>query len=167
MRSVLSIAFLTLLAACGETASGDVASVDERGDGASVVCPQSGEGVTIVSPWVRATANANGMTAAYFDVCNNGNEPIKIVAAETPAAGVVELHETTRSAEGVVSMSPISSIEVASGAGERLAPGGKHLMLMRLAGAIDAGDSVALSLKLSNGATIEVTAPAKAMDGGH
>ncbi len=158
---LLALAGLLFAAACaGESADADPAPSAQT----EIPCPDDAEGVSILGAWVRATSNANGMTAAYFNVCNHGREAIEIVSASTPIAGAVELHETSRSAGGVVSMRPISSLPVAAGGAARLAPGGAHLMLMRLAGEIAAGDSVPLTLTLSNGETVDVAATAKARE---
>lgn len=126
------------------------------------------EGVGVVDAWVRETANAAGMSAGYLTICNNSNAAIELTAAETPLAGVVELHETTRTADGVVSMARLPSIRVAPGSSYALTPGGAHLMLMRLAGPIAADDETTITLRFADGATIEAPATARSgASGGH
>ena len=47
--------------------------------------------VTISNPWARATVQGQKATGAFMTVTSKENS--KLVAASTPVAGVVEIHE--------------------------------------------------------------------------
>ncbi|MDW8469508.1 MAG: copper chaperone PCu(A)C [Burkholderiales bacterium] len=68
-----------------------------------------------------------------------------MVAASSPVAGVVELHETVMEGDRM-KMRAVPSIAVPASKGAELRPGGHHVMLMELKGQIKEGDAVPLSL---------------------
>lgn len=117
--------------------------------------------VKIEDAWVRVQGDAAGMSAAYFTLCNAGSSPVTIEGLSTPAAGIVELHETTRDANGVVSMAPTGPITLVPGEMLAFEPGGKHAMLMSLAAPIADGASIALTLELGDGKTVTAEAAAR------
>lgn len=156
MKAPVFLAASLAAAACGQTNS----SAHEK-SAAPACAAADGGAVMIEDAWVRAQSDATAMSAAYFTVCNGGLAPVTIEGLSTPAAGLVELHETTRDANGVVSMAPTGPITLAPGEAVSFEPGGKHAMLMSLAGPIDEGSQTTLTLELSGGAV--VTAEAKAV----
>lgn len=143
MKAPLALAAVLALAACGkpeaETAKAADCAVTEGGT------------LTIGNAWVRAQSDSSGMSAAYFTLCNAGAEPVTIEGLTTPVAGVVELHETTRDANGVISMAPTGPITLAPGEKVTFEPGGKHAMLMSLAAPIEEGATTTLTLELAGG----------------
>ncbi len=125
-------------------------------------CEASENGsVTVEGAWLREQKDATAMSAGYFSVCNGTMAPVVLTGAATPAASVVELHETTRDAAGVVSMAPAGDIELKPGERVVFAPGGKHAMLMGLAGPISSGDEFPFILEFAGGAPVETIAVAK------
>lgn len=156
MKAPLFLAAALAAAACARTDS----SAHEK-SAAPPCAASAGGAVTILDAWVRAQSDATAMSAAYFVVCNGSRAPVTIEGLSTPAAGLVELHETTRDANGVVSMAPTGPIILAPGEAVSFEPGGKHAMLMSLAGPIDQGSQTTLTLELSGGSM--VTADAKAV----
>lgn len=118
--------------------------------------------VTVKDPWVRATVPQQKATGAFMKL--ESNEDAKLVAASSPVAGVVELHEMAME-QGVMKMRAIPSIAVPAGRGVELKPGGYHVMLMELKGQVKEGDTVPIVLtfeaKDGRRQTIEVKAPAR------
>lgn len=153
MKAPLSLALLFALAACGQT---EVAATKALNCAAT-----EGGSLKIENAWVRAQNDASAMSAAYFTLCNAGTAPVTIEALTTPAAGLVELHETTRDANGVVSMAPTGPITLAPGEKVIFEPGGKHAMLMNLPAPIAEGAATTLTIGLAGGG--EVSAEAKAV----
>ena len=146
--------FLALsLAACGKPQGSATAL--------SPCVATPGDTLRIEKAWVRAQPDATGMSAAYFTLCNAGTAPVTVEGLSTPAASLVELHETTRDAKGVVSMAPTGPITVAPGERVVFEPGGKHAMLMSLAAPIAEGSTATLTLDLAGGE--KVVAEAKAV----
>jgi copper(I)-binding protein len=72
---------------------------------------------------------ADRPAAGYLTISNPGGQPDALIAAASPLAGSVELHETT-TMSGMAGMQPVSKIEIPAGATVELKPGGYHLMLM-------------------------------------
>ena len=156
MKAPLFLSVALLAAACARTESSG-----HEGSTASACRAAEGGAVTIENAWVRAQGDASAMSAAYFTVCNGTLAPVTIEGLSTPVAGIVELHETSRDANGVVAMAPTGPITLAPGEAAVFEPGGKHAMLLSLAAAISEGSTTSLTLELADGAI--VTAEAKAV----
>jgi len=119
--------------------------------------------VTVTDPWVKA-ADAD-MTGAFAVLANAGNTDAELTGASTSVAGMVELHRMTGSA-GAQRMQEIDGgIAVPAGGGTTLAPGGLHLMFMDLAGPLEPGDTVGVTLEFADGSTSEVQFEVKAYTG--
>ena len=74
---------------------------------------------------------------------------VVVESASADVADKVEIH-TTRSADGLMRMEQLQSLEVAPGERLALAPGGTHLMLLGLETMPVTGDTVQLCLQLSS-----------------
>jgi copper(I)-binding protein len=81
-----------------------------------------------------------------------------LVGASSPAAGAVEIHETSAGADGMMGMYPVERVELPSGLPVALEPGGYHLMLMDLTGDLKAGDTIDLVLEFENAGEVTVRA---------
>lgn len=149
-------AILLALAACSAETPAPPAAAK------ALSCAAAADGaISAEGAWLREQADANGMTAAYFTVCNGAMTPAVLTGVSTGVAGLVELHETTRDADGVVSMAPTGPITLAPGERVVFEPGGKHAMLMSLAGAVRVGDRAQLLLQFEDGSSVSVEAVAK------
>ena len=82
------------------------------------------------------------MSAGYFVLTNNTDEPIRITSVTSPQFAAVEIHET-RIEDGIARMREIDALIVPPRGSVTLERGGKHLMLMRPG---DLGDQVSLQL---------------------
>ncbi|MDZ7628391.1 MAG: copper chaperone PCu(A)C [Parvularculaceae bacterium] len=125
----------------------------------ALTCKASASGsVMVENAWVRAQSDPTAMSAAYFHLCNGTTSPVTVNGLETPAARIVELHETTRDARGVVSMAPTGPITLAPGEAVVFAPGGKHAMLMGLPAPIEENSTTTISIQIEGGAAISAEA---------
>lgn len=120
--------------------------------------------VSVKDPWVRATVPAQSATGAFMQLsAPNG---ARLVAASSPVAGVVELHEMTM-ADNVMKMRAIPGLDLPAGKAVELNPGGFHVMLLQLKAQIKEGDTVPLTLFVENKngsrETLEVKAVARAL----
>lgn len=86
------------------------------------------------------------MGVAYLSISNQGKTADTLVAASTPAAGSVEIHQTTL-VDAMARMRPLAGIEIAPGATVKVEPGGIHLMLVDLKAPLAVGQSVPLTLE--------------------
>ena len=102
------------------------------------------------------------MMAGFAEIRNPCAEPVRIVAARSPAFGAVELHETTR-VDGVSRMRHVEALDVPARGTVVLAPGGLHLMLMQPKDEAVEGSTLEVELELDDGrrlaAGFQVRAP--------
>ena len=101
------------------------------------------------------------MSAGYLTLTNNSKESITITRVSSPNYASVELHESVVK-EGVARMRALKKLDIPADTSTILAPGGKHLMLMRPRVSIDRAstDKVAVdsvSLQFYDGANLLLT----------
>jgi periplasmic copper chaperone A len=139
-RAVASALALALsLAACGSGGSSAAA------------------GPSVTDAWARPAA-ANGQSAAYLTITNPSGSDDTLIAATSPAAGMVGLHETATDATGLTSMHALVQCAIPARGSVRLAPGGMHIMLMDLRRDLIVGSSIELDLVFEHAGTIVVKA---------
>ena len=95
------------------------------------------------------------MSAAYFRIANGTPSPDTLVTVETAIASAIELHETIEREPGVRGMRPVGRIPVSPGEVVALAPGGLHVMLIRLTRPLVEGDTLPLTLRFASGEAID------------
>ena len=96
------------------------------------------------------------MSAGYLTLTNNSEETITITRISSPNYASVELHESVIE-EGIARMRPLENLDIPAGTSTILAPGGKHLMLMRPRASTDKAVADSLSLQFYDGATLLLT----------
>lgn len=116
-------------------------------------------GITIEQAWSRASMGTGRPGAAYMRVLNIGNESRTLTGIKTDIAMMPQIHRTTTDASGVSQMAPAGDIEIMPGTDIVLAPGGLHIMLMKLARSLTEGESYSLTLVFENGENVEVLVP--------
>ena len=120
--------------------------------------------VSVKDAWVRATVAQQKATGAFMML--ESKQEAKLVAAQSPVAGVVEVHEMAMD-NGVMKMRPIPFLALPAGKAVELKPGGYHVMLMDLKGQVKDGDMVPVTLvvesKDGKRQNVEVKAPARVM----
>lgn len=99
--------------------------------------------VTVSEAWVRGTVAPQRATGAFMQL--TAEKDARLVAAESPAAGVVEIHEMTVEND-VMRMRKIDRLDLPAGQTVELKPGGYHVMLMDLKQDMTADTSVPLTL---------------------
>jgi copper(I)-binding protein len=117
--------------------------------------------VTIEDAWVRETVPAQRTTGAFATV--KSTEKARIVAVQSPAAKIVEIHESSMKG-GVMQMNAVDAVELPAGKAVRLEPSaGYHVMLMELAHPMKVGDKVPLSFVVEDAAGKKTTVEAQAV----
>ncbi len=99
--------------------------------------------VTVKDAWVRATVVQQKATGAFMQL--QSSQDAKLISAQSPVAGVVEVHEMTMDG-GVMKMRAVPSLALPAGKTVDLKPGGYHVMLMDLKGQVKDGDTVPVTL---------------------
>lgn len=104
--------------------------------------------------------------AAYLTLRNRGKAPDLLMTVRSDAAGTSAVHQTLsdggvmkmRAVEGGLALPPGESIE--------MAPGGKHLMFMQLARAIEPGSTLAVTLVFRDAGEVDLLLPVRDTAGG-
>lgn len=126
--------------------------------------------VTAQDAWLRATPPGATVAAGYLTLLG-GQRPARLVGATCERAERVEVHATFEQ-DGMMSMRPVTGLDVPARGRVALAPMGTHLMLLGLDAPLVAGQRVHLTLRFADGSTLPVEAtvrPAGALPegGGH
>jgi periplasmic copper chaperone A len=112
--------------------------------GACTVHAQAPAPVTVQGAWARSTVVGQAASGAYMTL--TATEPLTLVGADTPAAGIVEIHEMKMEGD-VMKMRAAEALPLAAGKPLQLAPGGYHLMLMDLKAPFKPGSTIAMTLR--------------------
>ena len=119
--------------------------------------------VSIDSPRLRFIIKARP-AAGYFTLKNSGDKPVALVAASSPACGMLMLHES-REVNGVETMRAVKSVTVPAHGAVSFAPGGYHLMCMQPLPTIQVGSNVMVTLKFADGQSLTEAFPVKGASG--
>lgn len=108
--------------------------------------------------WVRALPPGMGMTAGFGTLVNSGEEPLEITAFSSRQFAEVSLHRT-ETVDGVSRMREVPALRIEAGEVVELAPGGYHLMLMKPAVPLEAGQTVTLRFTTAEGRDFQFEVP--------
>ncbi len=123
---------------------------------AAMTAPAFAGDIDVKDAWARARAEGARAGAAYITVMNSGKEADALVAAASPVADVVELHEH-RHNNGVMEMRPVGEMALPPGEPVTLKPGGLHIMLIGLRQTLTEGSSFPLTLTFRTAPPVSVT----------
>lgn len=128
----------------------------------SALFSQAQAQVSVKDAWVRATVAQQKATGAFMQL--RSEQDAKLISAQSPVAGVVEVHEM-RMDGSIMRMRAVSSLTLPAGQAVDLKPGGYHVMLMDLKGQIQDGETVPLTLVVEGQdgkrQSIELNVPAR------
>ena len=114
-------------------------------------------GITVASPWTRATPGSAKVAGGYLKVTNNGTTADKLIGGSTDIAGRVEIHEMATT-NGVMKMRPLDAgLEIKPGQSVELSPGGFHMMFMDLKRQLKQGETIKAKLQFEKAGVVEVT----------
>ena len=120
----------------------------------------TGPEINIEGAWGRPSPKVATAGAFYMLIKNNGSEADNLVAGDSPACGVIELHESYKTEEGAMGMRPVEggAIEVPAGGQAELKIGGLHIMCINKLEDFEVGAVLPLTLEFekSGEMTIEV-----------
>jgi copper(I)-binding protein len=130
-------------------------------------CAHAGGKLGVFDAWIRAAPPGATMMAGYATLKNGGDAPLTVLTVQSDAFRLTSLHETVVD-RGVSKMREVHRLVLEPGGEIRLAPGGKHLMLMQPRHAIEVGEKVQVLFLLADGTRLEtyfdVVAPDSADD---
>jgi copper(I)-binding protein len=113
-------------------------------------------GLTISGAFARATLPNAPVGGGFLTIVNSGSEADRLIAAATPVAGEVQLHEMKMEGDVMKMAELANGIEIPAGATVTLAPGGLHLMFMQLKEPLVEGTKVPVTLTFEKAGTVEV-----------
>jgi len=121
---------------------------------------------TVAEPWVRGTVPQQKATGLFASITSAKGG--KLVAASSPVAGVVEIHEMAMEGTMMKMRALPAGLDLPAGKAVALKPGGYHVMLMDLKQQLKVGETVPVTLVIEGAdkarETIEVQAPVKALN---
>lgn len=130
--------------------------------------------VKVDNAWARASVPGQQASGAFMRL--TAEEPLKLVAVETTAAGVAEVHEMKMEGD-VMRMRAVESLDLPKGVAVDLKPGGYHLMLQQLKGPLVKDTQVPITLvfkdakgeqsRLSLQVPVRMSAPGAAAGNAH
>lgn len=109
-------------------------------------CTPAKPDIVVTDVWARAVAPGQTTGAAYLTITNNGDAADKLIGAKASLSQSSSLH-ASRTANGVVAMAPVESVDIPAKGKVELAPGGTHLMIMDLRVPMTAGERFFVDLK--------------------
>lgn len=122
--------------------------------------------IRIERPWSRVTPPGTPVGAGYMTIVNTADEPDRLVAAESPAAGRVQIHRSVQK-DGTSSMVHQKDGVVVPPDGRlQFGPGGYHLMLMQLEGPLEEGERVPVVLRFERAGRVEVELMVRSLTAG-
>ena len=122
--------------------------------------------VTVGQPWVRATVPQQKATGAFMQL--TAAQDVRLVAAQSPVAGTVEIHEMAMDGQVMKMRELKGGLPLPAGKAVELKPGGYHIMLMDLKAQVKEGETVPLTLvvegKDGQRQNLDVKAPARPLN---
>lgn len=103
--------------------------------------------VKVEGAWVRATVPGQQGTTAFMKL--TAQQHLQVVGASTPVAGTADLHEMKREGD-LMTMRPMSKLDLPAGRAVALTPSGYHLMLQDLKQPLRSGTTVPITLVLQD-----------------
>ncbi|MFC0632272.1 copper chaperone PCu(A)C [Brevundimonas balnearis] len=143
MRTLLlSASAAMLLSACGQ--------VGPEGSAPTTV--------EVIDAVCRPVPAGRDVTACYLTLTARGDD--RLVAVSSPIAADAQIHEMTTE-DGMMRMGEMADgLPLPAGRSVELRPGGSHLMLFGVAGPLQTGDDVPLTLTFEGAEPLEVIARA-------
>ncbi|MCU7553241.1 copper chaperone PCu(A)C [Alteromonas sp. ASW11-19] len=122
--------------------------------------------VTVHDAHARATFPMAQSGAVYLALTNTSDKPVTVtgVTVDAAVADDAQIHTTDMQGDVMQMREVTDGVTLAPGQKVAFAPGGYHIMLLGLKNGLDEGNSVDLTLQLTSGETVDVTAAIKAID---
>ncbi len=124
---------------------------------AASACTSVASAPVVSGAWVRMPAAPGQPTAAYLVLTNGTGRDDTLLSASSPAAGKVEIHQTTTS-NGMTGMQPVDRVVLPAGASLEFAPGGMHLMVMDVSQPLAVGGKFELDLVFERAGKVVIQA---------
>lgn len=161
MKKLYTLA-LTGILATGLTACNKQEVAEENQQTVAEQAKQNAEqtaqgGVTVDTPFVSESFPGQSVSAAYFTLTNHGGEDVEVTAVSSDVSAVTEFH-TMEMKDSKMIMRKMDKVVIPANGNMALKQGGNHLMFIDLKKPLVEGDEVNVSIELSNGEKLELSA---------
>lgn len=113
-------------------------------------------GLTISTPWSRATPKGAPAGVGYLTITNHGGTPDRLIGGQSDVSSRIEIHEMSMD-NGIMRMRPMAQgIEIKPGETVALKPGGNHMMFVGLKGQLTQGQHVKATLSFEKAGKVDV-----------
>ena len=99
--------------------------------------------VSIAGAWARASVPGQRSSGVFMTITSS--EPVRLVGATTPIAGVAEVHEMKMEGD-VMRMRAVDALDIPAQQPVQLKPGGYHLMLHELKAPLQPDTTIPVTL---------------------
>jgi copper(I)-binding protein len=113
-------------------------------------------GLELSGLWTRATPPKAPSAGGYLTIVNTGREPERLIGVASPMAGKADLHAMAMK-NGVMTMRPVTGIDIPAGGTVALDPDGLHIMFTQLKGALKQGGTMPITLTFEKAGKVEVS----------
>jgi len=130
---------------------------------AEFAAAQPARQIQVEQCWVRLMP-AQVPSAGYFEIENQQDNPIELLAARTDSFTHTMLHQTYEE-EGMTKMQETDGLQIAAGQRQSFEPGGYHVMFEQPTHSLQIGDEIDLELLFNDGQSVSTRCklnPAKA-----
>lgn len=170
------------LAAVLFAAAGSVAIADEEHHAGGVDQPAQMEGMmqemmpavvtvgtlSLAGAFIRATPADARSAGSFLDITNTGADADRLVAALSPAAAQMGLHEMKLDGKIMKMSEKAGGIEIPAGETLSLATGGfLHMMFVGIKAPFVEGDTVPVTLTFEKAGTVDLILPVEGEHAGH
>jgi len=121
---------------------------------------QAGSALVFENVWIAEAPPVSKVLAGYMNIRNTGEKDQKLVSAQSDDFDSIEFHRTVEK-DGRASMQHQASLLIPAGGSLMLKPGDYHMMLLKPARKLRAGDESGFRFQLENGLSINATAVVK------
>ncbi len=115
--------------------------------------------LTISDPYVRAMVPGAPVGGGYMTITNTGDTDDRLLAASSPRAGVVQIHEMKMDNDVMIMRELPDGLLIPAGKTVELKPGGYHVMFMKVTDRFIEGQTVKTTLKFEKAGSVEFDFP--------
>ena len=162
LGKIIPLSLLALVASCGAqpTVTNKQDQNAQTTNQVGALGAESGPGktlgaLTVSEPRSRPTSSGATVAGGYLTITNAGAEADRLIRAASPRATRTELHEMAMDGN-MMTMRPVTSIEVPANGSVKLEPGGFHIMFLDIPKPFAANETIPVSLTFEKAGQIDV-----------
>lgn len=119
--------------------------------------------VEVVEAWVKPTIPGTENGAGYFQITNQGAQPVTLNGVTTAASRASEVHQHVMTEDGMMRMRRVPELVIGSGETVIFQPGGYHVMFFGVNNPFNVGERVEFQLQFADADALDVTAEVRAL----